>query len=154
FAASWTTRGSRALVIVPKFAAPQTAAGAPKWGVFRRSKTSARISIALPCRIGTRRVSARSTLEYDGPRTGFRLADPIVNCGATAKALVLNQCCGDRWPAGNSGLPTRFGRCTPNPANALKFVVWVTATGTPDSDVMSDATVQSFAIAPSRPSIW
>jgi hypothetical protein len=32
-------------VIVPKFAAPSTAFGVPKFGVFRRLKTSARTSI-------------------------------------------------------------------------------------------------------------
>jgi hypothetical protein len=46
FSASWMTRGSSAVVIVPKFAAPSTAFGAPKFDVFSRLKTSARTSIA------------------------------------------------------------------------------------------------------------
>src|SRR2546426_8477848 len=65
-------------------------------------------------------MSARSTVRYDGPRTGFRDAEPTVNC-------------------------------TPKPANALNFVVCVTATGTPDCSVTSVVTVQSLAIAPSTP---
>src|SRR3989442_1415953 len=75
FVASWTTRGSSAVVIVPKFAAPNTAFGAPKFGVFSRLKTSARTSSDAPARMGTRRMSARSTFRYDGPRIGFRDAD-------------------------------------------------------------------------------
>ena len=72
-------------------------------------------------------MSAKSTSRYEGPRTGLRDAEPIVNTGATAKAAVLNHWLGVRWSAGSVGSPTRFGRCTPKPANALKFVVWVTA---------------------------
>src|SRR5581483_10245486 len=137
--------------MVPKFAAPRTAAGAPKFGVFRRLNTSARISTARPGPAGTRRMRARSTLRYAGPRTGFRDADPSVNCGATAKAAVLNQCAGVLWSAGSVGSPTRLGRCTPKPANALKFVAWVTAIGIPDCNVAIRVTVQSLASAPHTP---
>ena len=71
--------------------------------------------------------------------------------GATANAAVLNHCAVERWPAGSSGSPTRFGRCVPNPANALKFVVCVTATGSPDCRVTTVASVQSLASAPAMP---
>src|SRR5262245_48513624 len=142
FTASCTTRGSSAAVIVPKLAAPATAAGAPNAGVLSRLNTSARTSTDRLAPAGMRRINAKSTLRYDGPRTGLRDAEPIVNCGAMANADVLNQCAGVRSPAGSSGSPTRFGRCTPKPANALKFVVCVTATGTPDSSVTIDVNVQ------------
>ena len=46
FAASCITRGSSAVVIVPKLAGPTCAAGAPTFTVFRRLKTSNRSSIA------------------------------------------------------------------------------------------------------------
>src|SRR5436309_9624789 len=108
--------------MVPKFAAPWTAAGAPKFGVFRRLNTSTRASMVLRPPTDTRRMTARSTLRYDGPRTGFREDDPIVNGGAAANAAVSNQCCGVRWSAGSIGSPTRFGRCTPKPAKALLLV--------------------------------
>ena len=49
--------------------------------------------------IGTRRISARSTSRYEGPRTGLRDDDPIVNWGATANADVLNHWLGDRSTA-------------------------------------------------------
>src|SRR2546428_11293444 len=91
FTAIWTTRGSNAVVIVPKFAAPNTAFGAPRFGVFSRLKTSARTSITRLAPRAMRRMSARSTSRYEGPRTGFRDDEPIVNCGATAKAAVLNH---------------------------------------------------------------
>src|SRR5438132_8064644 len=103
------TRGSSAVVIVPKFAAPTTAAGAPNCGVLNRLKISARSSTAFVA-IGKRRITARSTCRYDGLRTGLREADPISYCGVTAKALVLNQRAGVRSPAGKVGSPTRFGR--------------------------------------------
>src|SRR6267142_922931 len=77
-----------------------------------------------------RRVSARSTSRYEGPRIGFRDAEPIVKMGALTKAAVLNHWLGVRWPAGRVGSPMRFGRCTPKPNGALLFVVCVTATGT------------------------
>src|ERR1700730_16458379 len=91
FSASCATRGSIAEVIVPKFAAPCTAAGAPKFGVFTRLKTSARTSMARLEPRGIRRMTAKSTLRYEGPRTGFREAEPRVNCGDAAKAAVLNH---------------------------------------------------------------
>src|SRR6185295_1717140 len=62
FTASWMTRGSPAVVIVPKFAAPSTALGLPSGGVLRRLKASARSSSAVPVVTGTRRESTRSTL--------------------------------------------------------------------------------------------
>src|SRR5947208_14812659 len=96
-------------------------------------------------------MSARSTSRYEGPRTGFRDAEPTVNCGAMVKAAGSNHWPGVRGPGGNAGSPERFGRCTPKPANALKFVVCVTATGAPDSSVTRDAIVQSLAIAPATP---
>src|SRR5437764_413440 len=79
------------VVIVPQLAAPATALGVPRLGVFRRLKTSARTSIARLAPTDTRRMSATSTFRYDGPRTGFRDADPIVNGCAMAKAAVLNH---------------------------------------------------------------
>src|SRR5262245_6078039 len=91
FAASCTTRGSRAEVIVPKLAAPRVATGAPKFTVFSRLKTSTRSSTERSRPTGTRRIIARSTSRYDGPRTGLREADPIVNWLAMANAAVLNQ---------------------------------------------------------------
>src|SRR6185503_4385662 len=91
---------------------------------------------------GILRIRARSTFRYAGPRTGFRDAFPMVNCGATENAAVLNQCWGVRSPAGSAGSPARFGRCTPKPAKALKFVACVTAIGTPDCSVTMPATVQ------------
>jgi len=42
-------------------------------------KTSNRSSIARSPPTPTRRISAKSTSRYDGPRTGLREADPIVN---------------------------------------------------------------------------
>src|SRR5262245_60961113 len=79
FAASCTTRGSSAVVIVPKLAGPSCAAGAPKFTVFSRLNTSRRSSIARSAPKPTRRITARSTSWYDGPRTGLREADPMVN---------------------------------------------------------------------------
>src|SRR5581483_12245948 len=88
--ASWTTRGSPAVVIVPKFAAPSTAAGAPNGGVLRRLNASARSSTAVrPA--GIRRTTARSTSRYEGPRRGLRDAVPRAKAGAASKAAVLNQ---------------------------------------------------------------
>src|SRR5204862_2572251 len=96
FSASCTTRGSNAEVIVPKLADPCTAFGAPKFGVFNRLKISARTSIARLGPKGIRRMSAKSTSRYEGPRTGFREAEPRVNCGDAAKAAVLNHSLGVR----------------------------------------------------------
>src|SRR4029450_319986 len=79
FAASCTTRGSSAVVIVPKLAGPNCAAGGPKFAVFSRLNTSARSSIARSPPEPTRRITARSTSRYDGPLTALRGADPIVN---------------------------------------------------------------------------
>ena len=79
FAASCTTLGSRAVVIVPKLAGPSCAAGAPKFAVFSRLNTSKRSSIARSPPNLTLRITARSTSWYVGPRTGLREADPIVN---------------------------------------------------------------------------
>src|SRR4249920_2560924 len=78
----------------------------------------------------------------------------MANCGATANAVVSNHWLDERLWDGSVGLPTRFGRWTPKPANALKFVVCVTAMGTPDCSVTSPVTVQSLAMAPSHPSSW
>src|SRR5258708_34928810 len=97
------------------------------------------------------RASATSTLRYDGPRTGLRDAEPIVNGGATAKAAVLNHCPAVRAPAANAGSPMRCGRWTPKPANALELVVCVTATGAPGCSGRSEETDQPFAIAPRGP---
>src|SRR4029453_904917 len=91
-----------------------------------------------------------STSRYDGPRTGLREADPIVNGLASANAAVLNQRAGVRSSAGSVGSPTRFGRCVVKPAYPSEFAC-VTATGTPDCMVITVATVQSFASAPSTP---
>src|SRR5262245_41243138 len=91
FAASCTTRGSSAVVIVPKLAGPSCAAGAPKFVVFSRLNTSRRSSIARSPLKPTRRITAKSTSRYEGPRTGLRDADPIVNGLAVANAVVLNQ---------------------------------------------------------------
>ena len=66
-------------MIVPKLAGPSCAAGAPKFAVFSRLNTSRRSSIARAPPSPTRRITARSTSWYDGPRTGLREADPIVN---------------------------------------------------------------------------
>src|SRR5262249_33615650 len=154
FTASCATRGSSADVTVPKFAAPATAFGAPKFGVFSRLKISPRSSIARGPAIRIRRVSATSTSRYDGPRTGFRDAVPSVNGPAGTKAAVLNQWPGVRWSAGNVGSPTRFGRWVPNPANALLFVVCVTATGIPDCSVTTALTFQSLTTAPRAPCAW
>src|SRR5918999_816000 len=138
------TRGSPAVGMLPNSADPATSLGFPSGGVFSRLDTSARNSIAPPLRSGRRRLSDRSTLRYDGPRTGLRDDVPSVNCGAIANAAVLNQRAGVRLPAGNSGSPTRFGRCVPKPAKALKFVVCVTANGTPDCSVITVASDQSL----------
>ena len=81
---------------VPKFEAPLTAAGAPRFTVFNRLKISARTSIALPALIGMRRTTEKSISRYDGPRTGLREAFPIVNASGVEKAAVLNQCAGVR----------------------------------------------------------
>ena len=79
FAASCTTRGSSAVVIVPKLAGPSCAAGAPRFAVFARLKTSSRSSIARPPPTPTRRITAKSTSRTTGPRTGLREAEPMVN---------------------------------------------------------------------------
>ena len=55
-----------------------------------------------------------------------------MNCGATSNALVLNHFAGVRLSDSKSGNATTFGRCHPNPANALKLVVCVIAKGIPD----------------------
>src|SRR5437764_4279799 len=132
--------------MVPKPADPATVFGAPNGGVLRALNTSTRNSSdAAPCS-RMRRLIARSRLRYAGPLIGLRDALPSVNIGAIAKALVLNQWSGVRWSAGNSGSPTRLGRWTPNPANALKLVVCVTATGTPDCSVRIPDSVQLWIV--------
>src|SRR5262245_31364816 len=107
------TRGSPAVVIVPKLEAPSTAFGLPNGGVLRRLTASARNSTSGPTEIGIRRLSARSTFLYDGPRTGFRDAVPSVKGPACWNAAVLNHRDVERSSDGNSGSPTRFGRCVP-----------------------------------------
>src|SRR3989442_13192358 len=96
FTASCTTRGSPAVVIVPKSAAPNTALGLPSGGVLSRLNASARSSSAVPAPTGTRRLNARSTFLNAGPRTGVRDAEPSVNWGAAPKAAVLNHPEGER----------------------------------------------------------
>src|SRR3954447_6275696 len=145
------TRGSPAEMIVPKLAAPRTAAGAPKDGVLSRLNASARSSIDRDPGSRTRRAKPTSTLRHEGPRTGVRDALPSVNCGATVNAVTSNQCAGVRWADRRAGFDTRLGRCTPKPANALKLVAWVTAIGTPDCAVTIPLSVQSDAIQPSAP---
>src|SRR5215470_3222129 len=96
-------------------------------------------------------MSARSTSRYDGPRTGFLDAEPSVNTGAAVNAAVLNHWLGVRWSARSVGSATRLGRCTPKPNAALKFVVCVTAIGTPDCRAISEVADQSLTIAPMMP---
>ena len=47
---------------------------------------------------------------------------PIVNCGAIVNADVSKKRAVVRSDDGRFGSLTRFGRCVPKPANALKFV--------------------------------
>src|SRR5262249_36097702 len=56
-----------------------------------------------------------------------------------------------RTDDGNSGLLMRFGRCVPNPANALLFVACVSASGSPDCNVTMPDTSHPRANAPARP---
>src|SRR5262245_19995482 len=86
FAASCTTRGSRAVVIVPKLAGPNPPDGGPKFVVFSRLNTSSRSSIARSPPNPTRRITARSTSLYVGPLTGLREADRIVDELTSANA--------------------------------------------------------------------
>ena len=65
---------------------------------------------------------ARSTLRYEGPRTGLRDAEPMVNSGATDEGRRVEPLTGRPLVGRQLGSPTRFGRCTPKPANALKLV--------------------------------
>src|SRR5439155_4429922 len=126
--------------IVPKLAAPRTPLGDPSGGVFSRLNTSTRNSTARsPTDI--RRATTTSTLRYAGPRTGLRDALPSANWGVTANALGLNHPFASRTSAGSAGAAISVGRCTPKPANALKLVACVTATGTPDWSVTIAATV-------------
>src|SRR5204862_379130 len=71
--------------------------------------------------------------------------------GAGENALVLNHRSTDRASPGSVGLPIRFGRCVPNPANALLFVVCVTASGDPDCNVSTPVKAQSFTSVPITP---
>src|SRR5262245_34255444 len=75
----------------------------------------------------------------------------MTNCGAALNALVLNQRAVDRSSEGSSGSPATFGRCVPNPANALLLVVCAMASGTPDWSVATPVNVQSLTIAPATP---
>ena len=96
FTANCATRGSSAVVIVPKFAAPATAVRrAEVRRCSDRLKISARSSIARSRDQSARAASARDRRRGTTARvTGLRDAEPIVNTGATANAAVLNHCVG------------------------------------------------------------
>ena len=135
----------------PKPAAPSTTFGAPNGGVFVKLKTSVRNSRFMVSVKLMRLISATSRLRYAGPRTGLRELLPMVNCGAIVNGAVLKKravVCSDEE---RFGFATRFGRCVPKPANALKFVTWVTASGNPDCRVTTPASSRSFRIAPATP---
>ena len=99
-------------MIVPKFAAPCTAFGAPRFAVFSRLNTSARSSIArLP---PSRHAPHQREIDVAVRRPAHRIARGGAErelIGATANAAVLNQRAGVRSSAGSVGSPTRFGRC-------------------------------------------
>ena len=120
------------LVMLPKAAEPKLPFGCENSGVFIRLNISALKSTSVsPGRLVCL-TSAKSMSRYAGPRAGLREAEPIVNCGAVAKAAVLKYCPGVRWSGGRFGFPTRFGRCKAKPAKALLLVAWVMVTGIPD----------------------
>ena len=87
-------------------------------------QTTLELEVIPPTACSALRVSA---FRYCGPRTGLRELLPIVNCGAIVNAVVLKNLAVVRSEDGRFGSLTRFGRCVPKPANALKLVAWVTA---------------------------
>ena len=72
FSASCTTRGSPAVVIVPKAADPSAPFGAPRGGVFVTLNTSARSSSALLA--GERHAAHQREIEIAVARPAHRIA--------------------------------------------------------------------------------
>ena len=133
-------RADRArVVIVPKFAAPGDAV---RRAEVRRVQQVEDLGAELD-RAGRRAAAPAASARGRRRDTTARAPDcatpmPSVNCGAIGERRgvePLRSASAD--PAGSVGSPTRFGRCTPKPAKALKLVVCVTATGTPDCSVTS-----------------
>ena len=88
--ANCNTRGSVAvLVMLPNAGEPKLPFGCENSGVFVTLKISPRNSKSVSPRRVRCFTKAKSRSRYAGPRTGFRDALPMVNCGAVAKALVL-----------------------------------------------------------------
>ena len=103
--------------------------------MFSRLNTSTRSSIACRAPIGTRRISARSTSRYDGPRTGLREADPIVNCGRGERRRVEPVA---RRPlvGGQRRIADEIRPLRREAGEAREVVACVTAIGMPDCSVM------------------
>src|SRR6185295_5058331 len=95
-----------------------------------------------------------SAFRYCGPRTGLRELLPIVNCGAIVNVDVSKNCAVVRSDDERFGSLTRFGRCVPKPANALKLVTWVTASGIPDCRFTAADSSHPLRIAPAKPCGW
>src|SRR5437016_1214104 len=115
--------GSPAVVIDAKAEEPTVVFGAPKGGVLERLKTSARISRLSRSVNRVPLIIARSASWNDGPRTGFLEQFPSENCGVTENASGLRNCLTLAWNSGVAGGATHVGRCVPNAANDLKFVI-------------------------------
>src|SRR5437879_4778585 len=117
--------------MLPKAADPKLPLGSLSGGVLVMLNASARKSSFT--RSVSRNVlpSMRSACCNPGPRTGLRELLPIVNWGASLKALLSNHSDALRF-ANEFASPTRLGLCTAKPRLEFKLVDCETATVSPD----------------------